>query len=88
MFALDSASILNGIGIVNYQMSEFEESLKNLNTALRIRERILSRSHYLTADIYGNIGMVYVSYAEPEIASDMYEKALNTRIKVFGEKSI
>jgi tetratricopeptide (TPR) repeat protein len=88
VFALDSASILNGIGIVNYQMSEFEESLKNLNAALRIRERILTRSHYLTADIYGNIGMVYVAYAEPEIASDLYEKALNTRIKVFGEKSI
>lgn len=87
-YLLDKASVLNGIGIVYYQMSELDKALKNMNDALRIRELILNHSHYLTADIYGNIGMVYVSYAEPEIASDLYDKALNIRIKVFGEKHI
>lgn len=87
-FDLNKSSLLNGIGIVYYQLSDFEKALKNMNDALKIRERILSPSHYLTADIYGNLGMVYLGYAEPEIAYDLYERALNTRIKVFGEDNI
>ncbi|HSD62373.1 MAG TPA: tetratricopeptide repeat protein, partial [Ignavibacteriaceae bacterium] len=87
-YDLNKSSLLNGIGIVYYQLSDFEKALKNMNDALKIRERILSPSHYLTADIYGNLGMVYLGYAEPEIAYDLYEKALNTRIKVFGEDNI
>ena len=85
---LDKASILNGIGIVCFQKSDYEEAVRFLNDALKIRKKVLSADHYLTADIYGNLGMVYVSYAEPEIAKDLYERALNTRIKVFGDQSI
>ncbi len=66
----------NKIAIANYFMSDYKESLKQLNLSLELKQKLLTPNDPSIGDSYNNIGVMHDMLGEKENALSAYLKAL------------
>lgn len=81
-----TAGAYNNIGVVYYNLSEYDDALKYYGKALEIRKKVLGAKHPDTANSYNNIGIVYYDLGKYEDALKYYKDALKIQEKVLGEE--
>ena len=81
-----TAGAYNNIGVVYYNLSEYDDALKYYKDALKIQEKVLGEEHPDTATSYNNIGIVYYDLGKYEDALKYYKDALKIQEKVLGEE--
>ncbi len=81
----DTAVSYNNIGLVYYNLDDFDKALIYFNKALEVQLRLHEEASAITATIYNNIGGAYDSISIYEKALMYYQKALDIRLKVLGE---
>ena len=76
----------NNIGFfVRVVMADNSLSLKFHQESLNIYLEVFGKSHFATANIYNNIGVVYYCQGDYSTALIYYDKSLSIRLEVFGE---
>lgn len=81
-----TAGAYNNIGVVYYNLSEYDDALKYYGKALEIRKKVLGAKHPDTANSYNNIGIVYYDLGKYKDALKYYKDALKIQEKVLGEE--
>jgi CHAT domain-containing protein/tetratricopeptide (TPR) repeat protein len=86
--SLKVAEILDSYGIIQYYVSDFDESLNAFNKSLEIRKEILGENHPVTARCYLALGIIHDEKSHYNESLNCYSKALNIYIDQFGEKNL
>ena len=76
----------NNIGIVYYNLGEYDKALEYYFKALEIQKAVLGEKHRDTAVSYNNIGAVYQNLGDYDKALEYHNKALEIRKEVLEEK--
>jgi tetratricopeptide (TPR) repeat protein len=78
---LDRAMCINNIGITLAKQEEYQDALKSFQQSLSIRQRFLPENHRDLGISYANIGGVYSSINQFDLALEYYQKALKIFLK-------
>jgi tetratricopeptide (TPR) repeat protein len=63
---------------------DFETAIKIINKALKIRLKAYGETHPRVADLYFNLGSVYLALGDVETAKKYFDKAMRIRVQLFG----
>jgi len=74
------------LGIVHYNLAEYNTTIDYLEKALDIQLKIHGEKHIMTADYYMYLGAMYTVADENERALDFFNRALDIIRKIYGEQ--
>lgn len=73
-YPLTASSTYYNIGLLNFDLSRYQESIRNIQKSLTLREQM--GDSMLMAESWKGLGNVYNRLSEPEVAHENYEKAM------------
>jgi len=76
---------LNGIGHSHYMMDRLDTAFNFLSMSLQVGEDMLPAQHPQLAQSFFYLGKYYSVLDEPEKAIEAHQKALEIRVKIYGE---
>lgn len=86
----DMVQSYTSIGLLYYELTEYDNALQYLNYALDLANKIWTGAFSFKADIYNNLGLssTYRSLGKYEGAINVCMKGRDMRRNIFGEQSI
>lgn len=84
----EEAAIFDNIGIMYWELFQYEESLKFLNRALEIKQSLYNNDDLALAPTYNNLAEVYDKIQEYEKSEFYFNKAIAIYTENFGEYNL
>jgi tetratricopeptide (TPR) repeat protein len=82
----ETATSLNNLGELYFNVYQYTKALAVLQEALRIRQKVLGKEHPYTAFSLNNLAELYQAMTEYAKAETLYQEALRIRQKVLGSE--
>jgi tetratricopeptide (TPR) repeat protein len=82
----ETATSLNNLGQLYFNVYQYTKALALLQEALRIRQKVLGKEHPYTAFSLNNLAELYQAMTEYAKAEPLYQEALRIRQKVLGSE--